>query len=195
MEENENKPLSKRARKKQAKIEKKKAKREKRIAEAKFEKEAGRKGAKTTSLVFGILGVVTSVAPVILLVLAFIFAIIVYFVGLLVYLILIFGLLLIGIGYLIYSTMSDNPSMDGYLGIGTKIFDFANGLINGASNIQGLALVICGGVGVAFEITSLILLFISYPALVKRHRIAYTILLILGLIISIIMLVIGITHL
>lgn len=173
----------------QQKKEEKKARRQ---AEKEFERSAGRKAPKILSLIFGIVGFLVGFIPVILLIFTLLFVIICGFASVVLFIIDIFGLLCFGLGYLIYASQASDASLSGYFAPAAKPIEFGTDLFNKVANINGVLTTGFAIFGLVLEVTALILLFISYPALVKRHKVAYTILLCLALVGTLIILIIGI---
>lgn len=181
--------LTKKERREQKKAEKK----ARRQADKEFERNAGRKAPKILSLIFGIIGFLIGFIPVILIILAFIFMILCGLLTAILAIVWIMGLICFGLGYLIYASQVSNPSLDGYFAPVMAPVDFSSAIFNGLVNINGILTTIFASAGLFVELVALTLLFVSYKALVKRHIIAYTILLGVGIVITIVVLVWGIT--
>ena len=189
------KPLSKKEKKKLAKQEKKAKKKEQKAADREFEKTHPLRKRKIAAWIVELVGLVIALVPAVVIIGVIILALIAYIWGALVYLLLIFGLLLIGIGYFIYAASVDHPSLDGYFNIGGSIFNWANGMMDFLDKVNGYFVTIFAGVSLAIEIVGYVLLMTSLPALSKKHKVSYIILMSLILTLSIAMLIFGITKL
>ena len=191
----EQQPLSRREQKKLAKQEKKAKKKEKKEADRAFEKSHPLRKRKIAAWIVELVGLVIALVPAVVIIGVIILALLAYIWGAIVYLLLIFGFLLIGIGYFIYAANTENPSPDGYFNIGASIFNWANGMLDFLDKVNGYFVTIFAGVSLAVEIVGYVLLMTSLPALSKKHKVSYIILMSLILTLSIAMLIFGITKL
>ncbi len=189
------KPLSKKEQKKLSKQEKKAQKKEQKAADRAFERAHPLRKRKITAWIIELVGLVIAAIPAVVIIGTLLLALLIYVFGAIVYVILIFGFLIFGLGYLIYASTVDHPSVDGYFNIGGGIFNFANGLMDFLDKIDGWFVTIFAGISLILEITGYILLFTSLSACTKKHKIAYIILMSLIITLSIAMLAFGITKL
>lgn len=176
-------------------LTKREIKRQKKLADKKFEQEAGMKPLKVMALVFGIVGFSVSFISIALVVVTGIFALLCYLATAILAIFAIFGLLCFGLGYIIYAATNENPSLDGYFAIVTVPSDFATNLMEKVLSINGIFTVICASIGIVFEIVAFIMICITIGAFTPKHRTRNFILISLALIISILVLAWGITKL
>ncbi len=184
------KPLSRKELKKQKKL----AKKQKRQEEKRWEKAAGRKPTKILALIFSIIGFISGLIPIILIVGALIVALLCYMATIFLFIFYIFGIVCFGIGFFIYASGKEGATINQYLAQATVPANFGTDLVNSTLNISGLLTTIFAGVGLALQITALICLFASYKALIKRHKVSYTIWMFIGIIITTAILVWGILN-
>ena len=191
----EEKPLSKREKKKIAKQEKKALKKEQKAKDREFERNHPLRKRKIAAWIVELSGLLIAAIPAVVIFGIIIVAILAFLWGALVYLLLVFGFIIFGLGYLIYASSVENPSVDGYFNIGGSIINWANGLLNFLDRINGWFITIFAGVSLIVEIVGYVLLMTSLSACTKKHKIAYIILMSLILTLSIGMLIFGITKL
>ena len=189
----EQKSLSKRELKKLAKQEKKAKKKEQKEADRAFEKSHPLRKRKIAAWIIELVGLVIAAVPAVIIIGIFLAALAGYLLGAIIYIFLIFGLLLLGLGYFIYASTIDNPSLDGYFEIGGSIFGFSDGLLHIIERLDGWFLTIFGGVAVIIEIVGYVLLMTSLSACSKKHKVAYIILMSLILTLSLGILIYGLT--
>ena len=175
-------------------LSKKEIRRQKKLADKEFERNAGKKSIKVLALILGIVGFAISFISIALVVVTGIFAFFCYIATAILAIFAIFGLLCFGLGYIIYAVNTSNPSLDGYFSIVSVPADFANDLMNKVLSINGLFTVICASIGITIEIASLILLCISAKAFTKKHNVRNFILISIALVISLLVLIWGITR-
>ena len=187
------KPLSRRESKILAKQEKKTRKKEQKEADRAYEKSHPLRKRKIAAWIVELVGLLIAAIPAVVIIGVFIIAFFGYFLGAILFILLAFGLLLFGLGYVIYASVVDNPSLDGYFKIGTSIFDWSNNLINFIDKLNGWFLTIFGGISLIIEIVGFILLMTSLSACSKKHKVAYIILMSLILILSLGILIYGLT--
>lgn len=186
------KPLSRKEAKKAKKLEKKEAKKAKKLADKEFERNAGMTKEKGAALGTGLGGFIISLIPIALIVLVAIFAMICALATVFLVIFYFFGLIFVGIGYFIYASNNENPSLNGYFAQATAPFEFSKGLLEKVSNLSGPFLIVCAGVGLALEIVSLILVCKTSKSFTKKHKVRNFILVIFGLTVTAILLVVGI---
>ncbi len=191
--EEEQKPLSKREMKKLAKEEKKARKKEQKEADRAYEKSHPLRKRKIAAWIVELVGLLIAAVPVVVIIGVFIIAFFGYIIGAVLFILLAFGLILFGLGYFIYASIVENPSLDGYFKVGTSIFDWSNNLINFIDKLNGWFLTIFGGVALVINIVGFILLMTSLSACSKKHKVAYIILMSLILILSLGILIYGLT--
>ncbi len=191
----EQKPLSKREKKRLAKQEKKQRKKEQKLADKEFERNHPLSKRRRAAWIVELVGLVVAMIPAVVIIGTIILALLLYIAGAFVFLLLVFGLLLFGLGYLIYASSVEHPSMDGYMNIGGSIFNTANGLMNFLDKIDGWFITIFAGVSLVIEIVGYVLLMTSLPACSKKHKVSYIVLMSLILTLSIGLLIFGITKL
>ena len=177
---------------KEKRLKKKEEKKARRLQEKEFERNAGHKPQKILSLVLGIVGFVIGFIPIMLIILSIFFFIICACVSAVLFIVDIAGLIFFGLGYIIYASSTSNASLDGYFAPAQGPINFAADIFNKVVNVNGLLTTIFAGAGLALEIAALILLIVSYKALIKRHKVGYTILLGFAIAITLGVLVIGI---
>ena len=189
----EQKPLSKREQKKLAKEEKKAKKKEQKEADRAYEKSHPLRKRKIAAWIVELVGLLVAMVPAVVIIGVFLIALFAYIIGAVLFILLVFGFILFGLGYLIYASTTDNPSPEGYFAIGTRVFDWANNLMNWLDKLNGWFLTIFGGVSLIIEIVGFILLMTSLKACSKKHKVAYIILMSLILLLSIGILAFGLT--
>ncbi len=187
------KPLSKREMKKHAKEEKKARKKEQKEADRAYEKSHPLRKRKIAAWIVELVGLLIAAVPAVVIIGVFIIAFFGYIIGAVLFILLAFGLILFGLGYFIYASIVENPSLDGYFKVGTSIFDWSNNLINSIDKLNGWFLTIFGGVALVINIVGFILLMTSLSACSKKHKFAYIILMSLILILSLGILIYGLT--
>lgn len=174
-------------------LTKREIKRQKKLADKKFEQEAGMKPLKILALVFGIVGFAISFISIALVIVTGVFALLCYIATAIIAIFAIFGLLLFGLGYIIYAVTNENPSLDGYFSIVTGPSNFANELMAKVLDFNGTFTVICASIGIVLEIVAFILICVTIKAFIPKHRARNFILISLAMVISIIVLILGIT--
>ena len=189
----EQKPLSKREKKRLAKQEKKQRKKEKKLADKEFERNHPLRKRKIAAWIVELVGLVILAVPGVIFVGLFIAALGAYLIGALVLLVLAIGFIFLGLGYFIYAGTTENPSPEGYFGLGTGIIDWGNSLINIINTLNGWFLTIFGGVSLLINLVGFILLLTSLNACSKKHKVAYIILMVLIILASLGILIIGLT--
>lgn len=189
----EQKPLSKREKKKLAKQEKKQRKKEQKLADKEFERNHPLRKRKIAAWIVELVGLVIAAVPGVIFVGLFIAALAAYFFGALVLLFLAIGFIFFGLGYFIYAGTADNPSPQGYFGLGTGIIDWGNSLINIINTLNGWFLTIFGGVSLVINLVGFALLLTSLNACSKKHKVAYIILMVLIILASLGIFVLGLT--
>ena len=162
----ENVKLSRKERRKQRKREKEL----KKIADRKFEREAGKTGVKRTSLILGIVGFLLSLTPIIVTVALLLFMVTMGLVTAVLFMLFIAGFIIV-----IPIFLSKGLTISEYFAVATAPVNFASSIYNSVSNIQGIATVILSGAGLVLEIVSLILLIVSYKALCKKNQVKRTV--------------------
>ena len=189
----EQKPLSKKEQKKLNKAEKKAKKKEQKEADRAFERSHPLRKRKIAAWIVELVGLVVAMVPAVIIIGVFFLALFAFIWGAIVFIVLVFGFIMFGLGYLIYASNVENPSVDGYFKIGTSIFDWGSNLLNILDKLDGWFITIFAGVSVVIEIVGYILLMTSLSALTKKHKIAYIILMSLILTLSIGLLAFGLT--
>jgi len=189
----ENKKLSRKERKRLAKQEKKEQKRARKVEDRAFEKQAPKRKLKITAWIIELVGLAIVAVPAILIIGAYVLAFFALVIGVLVFFVFLIGLLIFGIGYFIYANSVEKPTLDGYFAVPTSFFDWATNLVNSINNINGVLLTVFGGLSLAIEIVGFVLLLLSFNSLSKKHKVSYIILMSLIMILSIVILIFGIT--
>ena len=170
--------------KRELRQQKKREKELKRIAERKFEREAGLIGVKNTSLTLGIVGFTVSTIPIILYVGATLL-----FIALGLVSAVLVMLLLVGFIFIIPFYLSGGGSIEDYFSFAAAPANFATDLFNAVSGFSGTLNLICSAGGLIMELIAAVLLGVSYKALCKRNRIKRTVFLSVAIIFTAVILV------
>lgn len=176
--------------KKELRTKRRREKERVRAEERKFEREAGMLKTKRMSLTFGIVGIVASLVPLFTYVGATLLLVICGLATTAMILLFLVGLIVIAPFYL-----SSGKSLSDYFAVATAPAEFASGIINALSGLSGLFLTVASSIGLGLEIAALALFLSSKKALCKRNKIKRAILIAVGMLISITVLIVGVSKL
>lgn len=176
--------------KRELRQQKKREKELKRIADRKFEREAGLIGVKNTSTTLGIVGFIICIIPII----TYIGATLLFIVlGLTtVFLILLF---LAGFILIVPFFLAGGASIEDYFATATAPAKFATEVADKVSGLSDTLNVVCSASGLILQLAAAILLFISYKALCKKNKIKRTVFLSLGIAFAAVFLVFSVLNL
>lgn len=179
-------PLSKRELRRQKRREREL----KRIADRKFEREAGLIGVKRASLTLGVIGFMVSIVPVILYVGATLL-----FITMGLATAVLFMLCLVGFIFIIpFYLAGGGNSIENYFAFALAPANFATDVFNTVSGFSGTLNVVCSAAGILMEIVAAVLLCVSYKALCRKNRIKRTVFLSAAFIISAVVLVFSLVN-